>query len=75
MLLIGLTAAVSARYGLSLLGIGDLGGGLGGEVSLRPKLWTALGIAFLWGLVAGFLGGLAASRVHRLHGEVPPDTP
>ncbi|MEU3976588.1 streptophobe family protein [Streptomyces bacillaris] len=71
-LLIGLTAPVSARYGLSLLGIGDLGGGLGGEVSLRPKLWTALGIAFLWGLVAGFLGALAASRVHRRHGEVPP---
>ncbi|MEW1612888.1 MULTISPECIES: streptophobe family protein [unclassified Streptomyces] len=71
-LLIGLTAALSARYGLSLLGIGDLGGGLGGEVSLRPRLWTALGIAFLWGLVAGFLGGLAATRVHR-HGEIPPE--
>lgn len=71
-LLIGLTSAVSARYGLSLLGIGDLGGGLGGEVSLRPKLWAALGTAFLWGLVAGFLGALAASRVHRRHGEVPP---
>ncbi|SCK50081.1 hypothetical protein YUYDRAFT_06470 [Streptomyces sp. ScaeMP-e48] len=73
-LLIGLTAGLSARYGLSLLGIGDLGGGLGGEVSLRPRLWTALGIAFLWGLVAGFLGGLAATRVHR-HGELPPDGP
>lgn len=71
-LLIGLTTAVSARYGLSLLGIGDLGGGLGGEVSLRPRWWTALGIAFLWGLVAGFLGALAASRVHR-RGEIPPD--
>ncbi|MFE2292417.1 streptophobe family protein [Streptomyces sp. NPDC059452] len=73
-LLIGLTAGVSARYGLSLLGIGDLGGGLGGEVSLRPRLWTALGIAFLWGLAAGFLGGLAASRVHR-RGEIPPEAP
>ncbi|MFJ2152297.1 streptophobe family protein [Streptomyces microflavus] len=73
-LLIGLTAGLSARYGLSLLGIGDLGGGLGGEVSLRPRLWIALGIAFLWGLVAGFLGGLAATRVHR-HGELPPDGP
>ncbi|MET4667895.1 streptophobe family protein [Streptomyces microflavus] len=73
-LLIGLTAGLSARYGLSLLGIGDLGGGLGGEVSLRPRLWTALGIAFLWGLVAGFLGGLAATRVHR-HGELPPAGP
>ncbi|MFI1224738.1 MULTISPECIES: streptophobe family protein [unclassified Streptomyces] len=69
-LFICLTARISAHYGLSLLGLGDLGGGLGGEVSLRPKLWTALGFAVLWGLVAGFLGGLAASRVHR-RGEVP----
>lgn len=69
-LFICLTARVSAHYGLSLLGLGDLGGGLGGEVSLRPKLWTALGVAVLWGLVTGFIGGLAASRVHR-HGEAP----
>ncbi|WP_405473196.1 streptophobe family protein [Streptomyces anulatus] len=69
-LFICLTARISAHYGLSLLGLGDLGGGLGGEVSLRPKLWTALGFAVLWGLVTGFLGGLAASRVHR-RGEVP----
>ncbi|MEV6476504.1 streptophobe family protein [Streptomyces sp. NPDC051657] len=68
-LFICLTARISAHYGLSLLGLGDLGGGLGGEVSLRPKLWTALGLAVLWGLVTGFLGGLAASRVHR-RGEV-----
>lgn len=68
-LFICLTARISAHYGLSLLGLGDLGGGLGGEVSLRPKLWTALGFAVLWGLVTGFLGGLAASRVHR-RGEV-----
>ncbi|GAA2944501.1 streptophobe family protein [Streptomyces enissocaesilis] len=72
-----LTAGISAHYGLSLLGIGDLfpeiGGGLGldGEVSLRPRLWTALGLAVLWGLAAGFLGGLLAARVHR-RGEVPP---
>ncbi|MFD4026003.1 streptophobe family protein [Streptomyces sp. NPDC058576] len=68
-LFICLTARISAHYGLSLLGLGDLGGGLGGEVSLRPKLWTALGLALLWGLVTGFLGGLAATRVHR-RGEV-----
>ncbi|MCX4713613.1 streptophobe family protein [Streptomyces sp. JUS-F4] len=68
-LFICLTARISAHYGLSLLGLGDLGGGLGGEVSLRPKLWTALGFAVLWGLVTGFLGGLAASRVHS-RGEV-----
>ncbi|GHB01783.1 streptophobe family protein [Streptomyces chryseus] len=73
-LMICLVARVSARLGLSLLGLGDLfdaGGGLGGEVSLRPRLWTALGFAVLWGLVAGFLGGLLASRVRR-RGEVPP---
>ncbi len=74
-----LTAGISAHYGLSLLGIGDflseisggLGLGLDGEVSLRPRLWTALGLAVLWGLVAGFLGGLLAARVHR-RGEVRP---
>ncbi|WP_328952039.1 streptophobe family protein (plasmid) [Streptomyces sp. NBC_00184] len=69
-----LLVRISAHYGLSLLGLGDLGGGLGGEVLLRPRLWGVLGIAVLWGLVTGFLGGLPASRVHR-HGEVDPDRP
>ncbi|GAA1251604.1 streptophobe family protein [Streptomyces aureus] len=64
-LAICLLARVSAHYGLSLLGIGDIGGGLGGEVSLRPKVWSALGLAVLWGLVTGFFGGLLASRRHR----------
>ncbi|PCG82116.1 hypothetical protein CIB93_31600 [Streptomyces sp. WZ.A104] len=73
-LFICLTARVSAHYGLSLMGLGDLGGGLGGEVSLRPQPWTALGLAVLWGLVTGFLGGLAASRVHR-RGEIPDESP
>lgn len=71
-LMICLVARLSARLGLSLLGLDDLfdaGGGLGGEVSLRPRLWTALGFAALWGLVAGFLGSLTAARVHR-RGEV-----
>ncbi|OCC10318.1 hypothetical protein A3Q37_03806 [Streptomyces sp. PTY087I2] len=72
-LFICLTARVSAHYGLSLLGLGDLGGGLGGEVSLRPKLWTALGFAVLWGLVTGFLGGLAATRVRRRGEVVDPE--
>ncbi|MGW1293765.1 streptophobe family protein [Streptomyces sp. NPDC002533] len=72
-LFICLTARISAHYGLSLLGLGDLGGGLGGEVSLRPKLWTALGFAVLWGLVTGFLGGLAATRVHRRGEVVDPE--
>ncbi|XCM33771.1 streptophobe family protein [Streptomyces parvus] len=73
-LFICLTARISAHYGLSLLGLGDLGGGLGGEVSLRAKLWTALGFAVLWGLVTGFLGGLAATRVHRRGEVVDPGT-
>jgi hypothetical protein len=54
-----------AHYGLSLLGIGDLGGDLAGEVALRPNLWPALGLAAGWGLVTGVIGGLLASRVHR----------
>ncbi|MEU1471043.1 streptophobe family protein [Streptomyces sp. NPDC005761] len=68
-----LLVRISAHYGLSLLGLGDLGGGLGGEVLLRPRLWGALGLAVLWGLVTGFLGGLLAARVHR-RGEVRPET-
>ncbi|MEV0573657.1 streptophobe family protein [Streptomyces sp. NPDC050392] len=64
-----LLVRISAHYGLSLLGLGDLGGGLGGEVLLRPRLWGALALALLWGLVTGFLGGLLAARVHR-RGEV-----
>ncbi|MFF9125400.1 streptophobe family protein [Streptomyces sp. NPDC014889] len=53
---------ISAHYGLSLLGIGDVGGGLSGELLLRPRFWGALGLAVLWGLVTGFLGALAARR-------------
>lgn len=68
-LMICLVGRLSARFGLSVLGIGDLGGGLGGELFLRPQVWTAVGLALLWGLVAGFLGGLLAGRV-RHPGEV-----
>ncbi|MEV4426800.1 streptophobe family protein [Streptomyces sp. R-07] len=59
---------VEARFGLSVLGIGDLAS-LGGEVLLRPDVWKTAGFALLWGLALGFLGGLLASRVHR-KGEV-----
>ncbi|MFE7907716.1 streptophobe family protein [Streptomyces albogriseolus] len=58
-LTIGPTARVSARIGLSVLGIGDLGEGLTGQVLLEPQLWGALGLALLWGLVAGFAGAWA----------------
>ncbi len=64
-LMICLTARISARYGLSVPVLGDLGTGLSGEVYLRPRLWSALGLAALWGLVAGLLGGLSARGVRR----------
>lgn len=64
-----LVARVSAHLGLSLLGLGDVGGGLGGEVLLRPRLWSALGIALLWGAAAGLLGGLPASWIRRRAGR------
>ncbi|MEU1166927.1 streptophobe family protein, partial [Streptomyces sp. NPDC005921] len=69
MLTLCLTVRVSAHYGLSLLGLGDLGGGLSGEVLLRPRLWSAVGLGALWGLVAGFVGAPAARQVRR-RGEV-----
>lgn len=68
-LMICLLTRLSAHYGLSFLGIGDLGGGLSGELFLKPRLWTAIGWAALWGLAAGFLGGLLARPVHR-RGEI-----
>ncbi|MGW0337039.1 streptophobe family protein [Streptomyces sp. NPDC003011] len=64
-LMICLVGRISAHYGLSLLGIGDLGGDLAGELFLRPELWAALGLAVLWGLVTGFLGALLARPVRR----------
>jgi hypothetical protein len=70
-LMICLVGRISARYGLSVLGIGDLGGlGLSGELFLRPVLWTSLGSAALWGLATGFLGGLMAHG-RAGHGRVP----
>jgi hypothetical protein len=64
-LMICLVGRISAHYGLSLLGIGDLGGDLSGDLFLKPKVWTALGFAVLWGLVTGFLGALLARPVRR----------
>ncbi|MER6221643.1 streptophobe family protein [Streptomyces sp900105755] len=69
MLTLCLTGRISAHYGLSLLGIGDLGGNLSGELLLEPVLWPAVGLGALWGLLAGFLGALLARPVHR-RGEV-----
>ncbi|MEV8531718.1 streptophobe family protein [Streptomyces sp. NPDC051211] len=63
-----LLGRVQAAFGLSLLGIGEVDG-LGGSVQLRPLLWRTVGLALLWGAVAGFLGALLAKPVHR-RGEV-----
>ncbi|MBT2405368.1 MULTISPECIES: streptophobe family protein [unclassified Streptomyces] len=59
-----LLARVQAQFGLSLLGLGEVEG-LGGKVDLRPVLWRTVGLALLWGAVAGFLGALLARPVHR----------
>lgn len=64
-LMICLMVRISARIGLSVLGIGDLGEGFSGEVLLTPRLGSALGLALLWGLVAGFAGASAARAVRR----------
>ncbi|MFF9173124.1 streptophobe family protein [Streptomyces sp. NPDC014793] len=64
-LMVCLLCRISAHYGLSLLGIGDLGGGLSGELFLRPRLWQAVSLGALWGLVTGFLGAVLARPVHR----------
>ena len=63
--MICLVGRISAHYGLSVLGIGDLGGGLSGDLSLQPRVWTAVGFAVLWGLVTGSLGALLARPVRR----------
>ncbi|MFI0711149.1 streptophobe family protein [Streptomyces inhibens] len=69
LLVVGLLTGISARYGMSLIGVGDLGGNLGGEVSLQPQLLRLVGVGAAWGLVTGFLGSLLARGVqHR--GEV-----
>ncbi|MGW0584172.1 streptophobe family protein, partial [Streptomyces sp. NPDC002920] len=65
-----LTGRIDARYGLSVLGINDLAG-LAGELFLHPEVWSALGLAALWGLATGFLGALSARPVHR-RGETTP---
>ncbi|MGI5451960.1 streptophobe family protein [Streptomyces sp. CA-249302] len=64
-LMICLLCRISAHYGLSVLGIGDLGGDLSGDLFLKPRIWSALGLAVLWGLVTGFLGALLARPVRR----------
>jgi hypothetical protein len=73
-LMICLVCRVEAHYGLSLLGVGDLGGGLSGVLFLTPQWWTALGLAALCGLAAGPVGGWVAGRVPP-RGEAPGPVP
>ncbi|MER7000314.1 streptophobe family protein [Streptomyces sp. NPDC000410] len=68
MLVVCLLTRLTARYGLSLIGIGDVEA-LGGEVYLHPHLWGAVGLGLGWGLVAGLIGSLLATPVRR-RGEV-----
>lgn len=70
-LMIGLVGRISAHYGLSVLGVGDLGGGLSGQLFLRPRLWAAVGLALAWGLVTGFAGALLARWAGRRRDGVP----
>ncbi|MFI9564250.1 streptophobe family protein [Streptomyces rishiriensis] len=70
-LMICLTCRISAHYGLSVLGLGDLGGQLSGRLFLRPEVWSALGAAALWGAAAGFLGGAAVEALRRRDGTGP----
>ncbi|MFJ7203772.1 streptophobe family protein [Streptomyces sp. NPDC098789] len=63
-LVVCLLAGVEARFGLSLLGIGDVDG-LGGKVQLLPVLWRTVALALVCGAVAGFLGALLATPVRR----------
>ncbi|MFD8413150.1 streptophobe family protein [Streptomyces sp. HUAS TT3] len=68
-----LLVPMRARFGMSLLGLGEVSG-LGGTVDLRAVLWRTVGLALLWGALAGFLGGLLARPVHRRGLVEPPPT-
>ncbi|MEU8461528.1 streptophobe family protein [Streptomyces sp. NPDC029003] len=56
-----LLAGVRARFGLSVLGIGDPAA-LGGTVELTADLWHTTALALLAGAAAGCLGALATRR-------------
>lgn len=65
-----LLAGVEARFGLSVLGIGDVSG-LGGSVELTPSLWRTTALALLWGALSGLLGALLTRRRE----SAPPASP
>ncbi|MEU5162737.1 streptophobe family protein [Streptomyces sp. NPDC020875] len=66
-----LLCRIDARYGLSLLGLGDVDGGLAGHVELAPRWWTALLAAALWGVVTGLLAGASTLRGRRASDGAP----
>ncbi|HEY8983009.1 MAG TPA: streptophobe family protein [Streptomyces sp.] len=70
-----LLCRTEARYGLSVLGVGDLGGGLGGSLLLRPRWWPGLGLAALWGFIAGFLAGCLPRTSRRPTPAAGPASP
>ncbi|MFK0170820.1 streptophobe family protein [Streptomyces sp. NPDC090306] len=61
-LMICLVGRISGHYGLDLFGLGDLDGRLSGALLLDPDTWAAVGLALLWGLVAGFVCAPLAAR-------------
>ncbi|MFF4580309.1 streptophobe family protein [Streptomyces sp. NPDC001389] len=69
-----LLCRIQARFGLSLLGIGD-DSGLGGTVELTASLWRDTGLGLLWGAAAGFLGALLARPLHHPGRVDEPDPP
>ncbi|MFI9723250.1 streptophobe family protein [Streptomyces sp. NPDC052396] len=69
---VGLLTRVSARYGLSLIGVGDIDA-FGSEVSLHARLLRLAGLGALWGLLAGALGALLPHGPPAdVHGAQPP---
>lgn len=64
LLIVGLTTDIAARFGLTVIGVGDIGGP-GGAISLAADLLPLVGYGVLWGLVMGFLGALVAGRMRR----------
>ncbi|QES51560.1 hypothetical protein DEJ50_30655 [Streptomyces venezuelae] len=64
-----LLGRVQAQFGLSVLGIGEVEG-LNASVELYAVLWRTVGLALVWGAVAGFLGALLAKPVQRRGGSV-----
>ncbi|MEV5505350.1 streptophobe family protein [Streptomyces orinoci] len=74
LLAVGALTGISARYGLSLIGLGDIDA-FGSEVTLHARLLRLLGLGALWGLLSGLLCALLPHRVPpAAHTRHPPET-